>query len=179
MCFAVSVSSSPWVTPLQCCSVSPATSFYILLQPLPSLPFEFQPVQGLVWGSDLFSSPKRRRRREEIVILFFLAWNERSILHLGNAVPFSCCEAEGLCSLWSSCHLCMSVCLAQCSLCWSLNLSFVSRKKKKKILSESVFLLQLYLLLIHLIPLSLWSMKSEGQGSQHMLLGTKYYYLIW
>lgn len=130
MCFAVSVSSSPWVTPLQCCSVSPATSFYILLQPLPSLPFEFQPVQGLVWGSDLFSSPKRRRRREEIVILFFLAWNERSILHLGNAVPFSCCEAEGLCSLWSSCHLCMSVCLAQCSLCWSLNLSFVSRKKK-------------------------------------------------
>lgn len=175
MCFAVSVSSSPWVTPLQFCSVSPATSFYILLQPLPSLPFEFQPVQGLVWGSDLFSSSQEEEEGGNSYF-FFLAWNERSILHLGNAVSFSCCEAEGLCSLWSSCHLCMSVCLAQGSLCWSLNLSFVSRKKS--FLSQYFsYNFICYLFTWFLCHCEVWNQRDRGLNICY--LGTKYYYLIW
>lgn len=46
----------PLSLPVQCCSVSPAISIYICLQPLPNLPFEFLLVQGLVWGFDLVSS---------------------------------------------------------------------------------------------------------------------------
>lgn len=164
MCFAVSVSSSPWVTPLQFCSVSPATSFYILLQPLPSLPFEFQPVQGLVWGSDLFSSSQEEEEGGNSFFFSGMEWKEHFTLRQ--------CSIILLLWSWRSLQPVIFLPLMYVSLLSSGLLVLITKPflcLQEKILSESVLLLQFYLLLIHLIPLSLWSMKSEGQGSQHML----------